>query len=127
VKRPRRTSEEPLAFVSSGPTLTTLDSVIEALRTWEPDATDNAVVESVEAALVDGVDGLTVLWAQGSPEDGYRHFGLVATAADIERLARSNGGIFRLSDLHLMLVEPHAAGQQPRTWFRSTADFEYGG
>jgi hypothetical protein len=110
---------------SSTPTLTTLETVVEALRMWEPDPTDFAMVESVEPALVDGVDGLTVLWAQGSPEDGYRHFGLVATAADIARLALSNGGHFRLSNLHLMLVEPHAAGQQPRTWFRSTADFDY--
>ena len=103
----------------------TIDSVVEALRTWEPGPHDRAIVESVEAALVDGVNGLTVLWAQGSPVGGYRHFGLVTTAADIERLALSNGGHFRLSDLHLMLVEPHAAGQQPRTWFRSTADFDH--
>ena len=92
---------------------------------WEPGPNDYAMVESVEPALVDGVDGLTVLWAQGSPEDGYRHFGLVATAAEIERLALSNGGHFHLSDLYLMLVEPHAAGQQPRTWFRSTTAFNY--
>jgi len=105
--------------------LTTLDSVVEALRMWEPDANDYAMVEWVEPALVDGVDGLTLLWAQGSTEDGYRQFGLVATAAEIDRLALSNGGHFRLSDLHLMLVEPHAAGRQPRTWFRSAAGFEH--
>ena len=125
MKQPRPTGEVPPAFVSSASTLTTLHSVIEVLRMWEPGPNDYAMVESVEPALVDGVDGLTVLWAQGSPEDGYRHFGLVATAAEIERLALSNGGHFQLSDLHLMLVEPHAAGQQPRTWFRSTTAFNY--
>lgn len=117
--------EAPAGQAPSTPTLTTLNSIVEALRTWEPGPHDHAVVESVELALVDGVDGLTVLWAQGSPEEGYRHFGLVATAADLERLALSNGGHFQLSDLHLMLVEPHAAGRQPRTWFRSAGEFEY--
>ena len=124
MKRPRRNSEVPPEYTST-PTLTTLDSVVQALRMWEPDPSDYAMVESVEPTLVDGVDGLTVLWAQGSPEDGYRHFGLVAAAADIQRLGLSNGGHFRLSNLHLMLVEPHAARQHPRTWFLSTSDFDY--
>lgn len=122
----RRTYEDAPTSSASPPTLTTLATVAEALQTWQPDVNDYATVESVEPALVDGVDGLTILWAQRSAERGFRRFGLVATAAEIERLATSNGGHFRLSDLHLMLIEPHAGGEQARTWFRSVAEFDNG-
>jgi hypothetical protein len=33
---------------------------------WEPGPHDHDIILSVEPALVDGVDGLTVLWAKGS-------------------------------------------------------------
>ena len=77
--------------------------------------------------MVDGVDGLIILWAQSTRNQGLRRFGLIATGPEIEQLAGSNGGHFRLSDLHLMLIVPLGTQVDPktRTWFRSVKDFRY--
>ena len=95
------------------------------LRAWGPELDAYSKIESVEVALVDGLYGLVLLWSQDTLDQGVRRFGLVATAEEIERLAATNGGELLLSDLHLMLVEPHSteADEQTRTWFRSVEGF----
>ena len=82
-------------------------------------------IESIELAVVDGVQGLALLWSQRTVEQGLRRFGLIATAEEVERLAATNAGELLLSDLHLMLIEPHGttASAGTRTWFRSVEPF----
>lgn len=102
-----------------------LNSVVEALRAAGPELDPYSTIESIDVAVVDGVEGLVLLWSQHTTDQGQRRFGLIATAGEIERLAATNGGHFRLSDLHLMLVEPHGtiADAATRTWFRSVDGF----
>jgi hypothetical protein len=102
-----------------------LRRVVDTLRSWGPGLDAHSTIESIELALVDGADGLVLLWSQGTSDQGLRRFGLIATADEVERLASTNAGELRLSDLHLMLVEPHGteAGEQTRTWFRSIDGF----
>jgi hypothetical protein len=99
--------------------------VVETLRAWTPEPDEFCWIEAVEEAVVDGQSGLIVLWSQSTSDQGVRAFGLIATADEIVRVALTNDGEFQLSDLHLMLVEPHgtAADNRTRTWFRSADGF----
>jgi hypothetical protein len=99
--------------------------VVDTLRAWSPRPEELCRVEAVEEALVDGARGLVLLWTQTTTDQGLRAFGLIATADEMVRLAATNGGEFPLSDLHLMLVEPHGttADERSRTWFRSVDGF----
>lgn len=85
-------------------------------------------LEEVDRVYIDGQVGLQVLWLQRQ-SDGDRRFGLLATLAEVQALADSNGGHFGLSDLHLMFEEPHAGGPiaGARHWFSSTGPFRYAG
>lgn len=102
-----------------------LNSIVEALRAAGPELDPCSTIESIEVAVVDDGEGLVLQWSQVTADQGLRQFGLVATTEEIERLASTNAGLFRLSDLHLMLVEPHgtSADAGTRTWFRSVSRF----
>ncbi|MCW3101448.1 MAG: hypothetical protein JWL77_7066 [Chthonomonadaceae bacterium] len=99
--------------------------LVDTLRSAGPELDAHSKIESIEVALVDGACGIVVLWSQDTLDQGVRRFGLVATAEEFKRLALTNDGEFLLSDLHLMLVEPHGtrADEQTRTWFRSVDGF----
>jgi hypothetical protein len=102
-----------------------LRRVVETLRSWGPSLDEFSTIESIELAVVDGVEGLVLRWQQGTLDQGLRLFGLIATGDEVVRLASTNSGELRLSDLHLMLVEPQHADAEPptRTWFRSVDGF----
>lgn len=99
--------------------------VLETLRAWSPAPEERCQIEAVEDAIVDGAKGLVLLWSQFTVDQRVRAFGLVATDEEVMRLAATNAGHFLLSDLHLMLVEPHGAAgdESTRTWFRPVDGF----
>ena len=102
-----------------------LEQVLRALRGWSPAPDEFTLIESVEAAMVDERDGLTVQWTQKTLDQGVRRFGLVVTTDEVASCAAQSGLDRVLADLHLMLVEPHAteADEHARTWFRSLSEF----
>jgi hypothetical protein len=105
--------------------VSSLTRIVDVLLAAAPMLGAQTALESVEPALVDGTEGLALLWEQRTVDQGLRRFGLLATVEEIERLAATNSGDLLLSDLHLMLVEPHAteADEASRTWFRSVDGF----
>ena len=74
--------------------------------------------------LVEGSEGLVVLWTRTTTDQGAGHFGLLVT---VEELATHDEGDVDtlLADLYVMVIEPHGtvADECSRTWFRSFAPF----
>ena len=102
-----------------------IDRFLVGIRGFGTSPDAFTVIESVERAVVDGGDGLVMLWTQRTLDQGVRRFGLIARGDELADF-ENRGGIQRvLADLHLMAVEPHGtmADETTRTWFTSVSDF----
>jgi hypothetical protein len=101
-----------------------VEDLVARMRTWKRPLDEFSEIESAEFAVVDGSEGLVVLWTQTTTDQGVRHFGLLVT---VEELAiHDEGGVDTLlSDLFVIVSEPHGtvADECSRTWFRSFAPF----
>lgn len=101
-----------------------VEDIVARIGTWNRPLDEFSEVESAESAIVDGIEGLVVLWAQTTTDQGVRHFGLLVT---VEELAIHDEGDVDalLADLYVMVIEPHGtvADECSRTWFRSLAPF----
>jgi len=99
--------------------------VVARIRTWQSPVDRFSTIESVESVIVDGQEGLALLWTQTTFDQGVRQFGLLVTDAE---LAPYGGGVESIiAVLHLMVTEPLAteAENDERTWFRSMVGFSY--
>jgi hypothetical protein len=47
-----------------------LEQVLLALRWWSPEPDEFTLIESIEAAVVDEREGLTILWTQKTLDQG---------------------------------------------------------
>ena len=83
-------------------------------------------LERADVVYINEQAGVELQWLQRQTE-GVCRFGLLATLAELQALANSNGGHFGLSDLHLMFEEPHGGDSLfgSRHWFTSTEPFRY--
>ena len=95
------------------------------MRGWGRTPDEFTVVEAVERVVIDGREGLVILWTQRTLDQGVRQFGLLADGGELAAYVESGGVERVLADLHLMVVEPHSttADANTRTWFTSVGDF----
>lgn len=101
-----------------------VEQVVARIRTWERPLDQFSTVESAELSVVDGTEGLVILWVHTTTDEGVRHFGLLATAAELATFHEGDVDTL-LADLRLMVMEPHHTGadEGTRTWFRSFSHF----
>lgn len=106
-----------------------VDRVARALDELGPSLRGGACLEGYERVLVGDAPGLLVRWSQATEDQGLRRFGVIATGDEFMRLLDDDPAVVRLTDLHLMLEEPHgtSADAETRTWFRSVEPFSLRG
>lgn len=107
----------------------TVERVTRALDELGASLRGGAWLEGYERALVEDAPGLLVRWSQQTEDQGLRRFGVVASAEEFIRLLDDDPSVVQLTDLHLMLEEPHGtlADAAMRTWYRSVDPFSYRG
>jgi hypothetical protein len=104
-----------------------VETVVTSLRAWDPAPDQFAILDAVEAAVVDSQPGLVVTWTQATFDQGVRKFGLIVTGRELlepDEWSRSDedpalGNV--LAAIRLLVIEPHgtSAGRGARTWFRT--------
>jgi hypothetical protein len=101
-----------------------VEDIVARMRTWKRPLDEFSAVESASPAVVDGMEGLVVLWTQTTTDQGVRHFGLLVTVEELVVHDEGDADTL-LADLYLMVIEPHGtvADECSRTWFRSFGPF----
>jgi hypothetical protein len=100
-----------------------VEQIVARIGAWPNPVDVFSEIEVVESAVVDGVEGLVLLWTQTTTDQGVRQFGLIV---DGEEIAGYGTGVERIAgELRVMVTEPQhtQAGEHTRTWFRSMEGF----
>jgi hypothetical protein len=99
------------------------EQIVARIGAWPNPVDEFSEIEVVESVVVDGVEGLVLLWTQTAIDQGVRKFGLIV---DSEEIAGYGVGVERIAgELRIMVMEPQhtQAGEHARTWFRSMEGF----
>jgi hypothetical protein len=85
--------------------------LVSRLRAWSPGSGDNAIIESADTVVdAEGRIGLAIRWTQVTKDQGERKFGLTTSIRELLHERSTPGSpdpTEALSDLLLMVVEPH--------------------
>ncbi len=66
-----------------------VEDIVARIGTWNRPLDEFSEVESAESAIVDGIEGLVVLWAQTTTDQGVRHFGCSSLLRSLQSMMKA--------------------------------------